>query len=86
MSSVLQEMLRTRDWVLADGATGTCLFEMGLPHGEAPEVWNLKHPDRIREHYRAFLDAGADLVLTNSFGGTANRLKLHGLGMRPCTR
>lgn len=79
MSSVLHEMLQTRDWVLADGATGTCLFEMGLPHGEAPEVWNLEHPDRIRDHYRAFLDAGADLVLTNSFGGTANRLKLHGL-------
>ena len=79
MSTVLHEMLRSRDWVLADGATGTCLFDMGLPQGEAPEVWNLEHPERMREHYRGFLDAGADMVLTNSFGGTANRLKLHGL-------
>ena len=79
MSTLLQDLLRTRDWLLADGATGTGLFGMGLPHGEAPEVWNLARPDRIRAHYRAFLDAGADIVLTNSFGGTANRLRLHGL-------
>src|SRR3546814_6446052 len=50
---------------------------MGLQHGDAPELWNLAQPDDVVRHYRSFIDAGSDIVLTNSFGGTANRLKLH---------
>lgn len=77
MSDKLAQMLKTRDWVLADGATGTNLFALGLEHGEAPERWNLEETEKVKAHYRSFIDAGSDLVLTNTFGGTANRLKLH---------
>lgn len=70
-------LLQERPWLLADGATGTNLFAAGLPQGEAPDLWNLQEPDKIRAHYRSFIEAGSDIVLTNSFGGTANRLKLH---------
>src|SRR5690625_871182 len=78
MSDLLQSLLRERPWLLADGATGTSLFALGLQHGDAPELWNLEHPEKVRAHYRSFMDAGSDIILTNSFGGTANRLKLHG--------
>ena len=63
--------------LLADGATGTNLFDMGLTSGEAPELWCEQHPDRVASLHRAFIEAGADIVLTNSFGGTRHRLKLH---------
>ena len=82
MSDKLAQMLKTRDWVLADGATGTNLFALGLEHGEAPERWNLEETEKVKAHYRSFIDAGSDLVLTNTFGGTANRLKLHDMGPR----
>jgi len=78
LSDLLQRLLAERPWLLADGATGTNMFAMGLQHGDAPELWNLQRPDLVRHHYRSFIEAGADIVLTNSFGGTANRLKLHG--------
>ncbi|MGG7567485.1 betaine--homocysteine S-methyltransferase [Rhodovulum sp. DZ06] len=79
MTDILRRMLQDRDWLLADGATGTNLFTKGLPHGDAPDAWNLENPDAIRSHYRDFIEAGSDIVLTNTFGGTANRLKLHQL-------
>lgn len=79
MTGLLEDLLSTRDWLLADGATGTSLFALGLPHGEAPERWNLEEPEQVRAHHRAFVMAGSDIILTNTFGGTANRLKLHGL-------
>jgi methionine synthase I (cobalamin-dependent) len=82
MSTLLEKLLEERDVLLADGATGTNLFALGLPHGEAPELWNLEEPGQVRAHYRAFIVAGSDIVLTNTFGGTANRLKLHGLDGR----
>ena len=65
--------------LLADGATGTNLFEMGLASGETPELWNDAHPDRIRTLQQAFVDAGSDIILTNSFGGNRRRLMLHNL-------
>lgn len=78
MSDLLQDLLSRRPWLLADGATGTNLFALGLQHGDAPELWNLAEPDKVKRHYRSFIEAGSDIVLTNTFGGTANRLKLHG--------
>jgi 5-methyltetrahydrofolate--homocysteine methyltransferase len=51
---------------------------MGLTAGDAPEMWNTDRPDRIRALYQGWVDAGSDLFLTNSFGGNASRLKLHG--------
>lgn len=78
MTDKLRAMLAEKGVLLADGATGTNLFEMGLRTGDAPETWNLEYPDRVRAHYRSFIDAGSDIFLTNSFGGTRFRLKLHG--------
>ena len=54
---------------MADGATGTNLFAMGLEAGEAPELWNETEPARIKALYQGAIDAGSDIFLTNSFGG-----------------
>ena len=78
MSNTLSRLLETRDWLLADGATGTNLFNMGLSSGDAPELWNAAEPANIKKLYSLAVDAGSDLFLTNSFGGNASRLKLHG--------
>jgi len=79
---MLQTLLAKGRPLLADGATGTNLFEMGLASGETPELWNAAHPDRIKALHQAFVDAGADIILTNSFGGNRRRLALHGLEAR----
>lgn len=76
-TNVLSRMLAEKGFLMADGATGTTLFNMGLVSGEAPELWNVEQPDKIRALYQGAVDAGSDLFLTNSFGGTAARLKLH---------
>ena len=75
-------MLAERPWLLADGATGTNFFAVGLPMGFAPELWNIEEPGKVRDQYRSFIDAGSDIILTNTFGGTRNRLKLHGAAER----
>ncbi len=72
-----EQLLLERDWLLADGATGTNYFSMGLQSGDAPELWNVDHPNRVSRLHQQFIDAGADILLTNSFGGSAYRLKLH---------
>ncbi len=77
MSNKLSSLLEQKPVLLLDGATGTNLFSMGLQSGDSPEFWNVDHPDRIAKHYRSFIDAGSDVVLSNSFGGTSYRLKLH---------
>ena len=82
MADALSRLLATRDWILADGATGTNLFNMGLEAGDAPEMWNVDHPEKIRALYSGAVEAGSDLFLTNTFGGNASRLKLHGAESR----
>jgi len=77
MSNPLSDLLAEKGVLLADGATGTTLFSMGLESGDAPELWNVDHPDRIAALHRGFVEAGADIILTNSFGGTRHRMKLH---------
>lgn len=72
-------LLAERGILLADGATGTNLFDMGLISGEAPEIWLKTHPERIEQLHRAFVEAGADIILTNSFGANRRRLMLHNL-------
>ena len=76
------KILEEKSHILADGATGTNLFAMGLETGDPPEPWNVDHKDRIRALHQGFVDAGSDLFLTNSFGGTSFRLKLHSLEKR----
>ena len=78
MADVLAELLAEKDWLLADGAMGTNLFQRGLETGEAPDLWNITHPDKVMDVHQSFVDAGADIILTNSFGANALRLKLHG--------
>ena len=75
--NILQQQIDEKGYLLADGATGTNLFAMGLTSGDAPELWNTDEPEKIRALYRSFIDAGSDIVLTNSFGGNRYRLKLH---------
>lgn len=79
MSNIINRLLEERNVLLADGATGSNLFEVGLQTGDCPELWNDIHPDRIAQQYKNFIDAGSDIILTNTFGGTCYRLKLHGL-------
>lgn len=76
-ANALTELLDEKGVLLADGATGTNLFAMGLEAGEAPELWNETAPEKIEKLHQDFVDAGADIILTNSFGGTRHRLKLH---------
>ena len=73
------KILQDKSHILADGATGTNLFGMGLETGDPLEPWNIDYKDRIRSLHQGFVDAGSDLFLTNSFGGTSFRLRLHNL-------
>ncbi|KJZ20048.1 betaine--homocysteine S-methyltransferase [Loktanella sp. S4079] len=82
MTNALSELLETRDWLMADGATGTNLFNMGLMSGDAPELWNIDETAKIKALYKGAADAGSDIFLTNSFGANASRLKLHGAEKR----
>ena len=77
MRHTFEQIFAMRDWLLADNATGTNLFHAGLETGYPPELWNVEYPDRITTLHASFIAAGADIILTNSFGGTSFRLKLH---------
>ena len=82
MTDALTTLLAEKGTLLADGATGTNLFAMGLMSGDAPEMWNETAPEKITALYRGAVDAGSDIFLTNSFGANASRLKLHDAGHR----
>lgn len=77
MSDAFIRLLAEKRVLLADGATGTNLFAMGLKSGDAPELWNVDYPERVHALSRAFVEAGSDIFLTNSFGGSRHRLELH---------
>jgi 5-methyltetrahydrofolate--homocysteine methyltransferase len=70
------------DLVLLDGSMGTLLQDRGLADGGAGELWNVDHPDRVREVHEQYADAGARILTTNTFGGTRPRLVMHGLEAR----
>jgi 5-methyltetrahydrofolate--homocysteine methyltransferase len=74
----LSRLLGEKGVLVADGAMGTSLFELGLHSGAPGELWNFDHPDRIEGVHRGFVEAGADIILTNSFGGTRFRCQHHG--------
>lgn len=77
MADLLTRLLDQRGFLLADGATGTNLFNMGLQSGDAPEFWNVTEQAKIRALYTGPVEAGSDLFLTNTFGANASRLALH---------
>ncbi len=76
----LKQKLSEPGILMMDGATGTQLQKMGLPAGMAPELWNLQNPEAVKKHYQAYLEAGSDAILTNTFGGTRPRLDMEGSG------
>ncbi|AXI46427.1 methionine synthase I [Sulfitobacter sp. SK012] len=82
MPNAFSDLLAEKGVLLADGATGTNLFNMGLMSGDAPEMWNTDEPAKITALYKGAVDAGSDIFLTNSFGANASRLKLHGAEKR----
>jgi methionine synthase I (cobalamin-dependent) len=75
----LQRRLREKGHLLLDGGMGTLLMAAGLEPGAPPESWNLTHPGRIGDVHRGYLEAGSDVILTNSFGGNPFRLRGRGL-------
>jgi len=79
MSDLITELLSKRDVLVADGAMGTNLFLLGLANGAPGELWNVEHPDRVRSVYQGFVDAGSDIILTNTFGANRFRFALHKL-------
>ncbi len=82
MKTTLQALLDAGGTVIADGAMGSLLFSMGLERGTSPELWNVEQPDKVASAHRAYLQAGTQVILTNTFGGTRPRLGTHGLGDR----
>jgi len=78
----LKSLLQTGKPILLDGAMGTMLFAAGLESGDCPEEWNVLHPDKVRAIHRAYIEAGSQIILTNTFGGSTVRLGGHGLGNR----
>lgn len=78
----LASLLEEKGRLVADGGMGTSLFELGLQAGSTPELWNVEHPDYVAKVHQGFVDAGADIILTNTFGGTRARLDLDGLADR----
>ena len=83
-SQELLDVLARAELLVADGATGTMLQAAGLPQGTVPERWNIEQPDRVRALHGAYLDAGSDIILTNTFGGS--RIKLERAGCAGITR
>ncbi len=81
MNAVLHELV-ARGPVVTDGAWGTELQARGLDSGEFPDLWNLTHPDRVREVARAYVEAGSQVILTNTFGANRLRLRETALGNR----
>jgi 5-methyltetrahydrofolate--homocysteine methyltransferase len=79
MRSTLQALIASSQTIIADGGMGTTLFSMGLAQGASPELWNVDHPDKIRSVQRDYIQAGAQIILTNTFGCNRLRLKLHNL-------
>ncbi|MBN1564799.1 MAG: betaine--homocysteine S-methyltransferase [Anaerolineae bacterium] len=82
MRTTLQDLLAADGPIVADGGMGTMLLAMGLARGEAPELWNVEKQDAIRRIHRGYIEAGAQIILTNSFGGNRYRLGMHDLAER----
>ena len=77
--STIEQLLADSRVVIADGAWGTELATRGLQPGEAPEAWVLHQPDAVREVARAYVEAGAQIILTDTFGGSRFKLAKNGL-------
>lgn len=82
MRANLRDLLASGQTLVADGGMGTMLFAQGLKRGDAPELWNVEQPEKVRSIHRGYIEAGAQIILTNSFGGNRVRLAMHNLENR----
>lgn len=80
MKTAWEDLISGESVVLADGGMGTTLFTLGLDRGVAPELWNLEQSETIAKIHRGYIQAGAQIILTNSFGGNRARLNRHDIG------
>ena len=80
--SNIYELLDQGQTLISDGAMGTMLQDAGLTDGGAPELWNVEHPDKVAEILDQYAKSGANLLTTNTFGGTKPRLQMHQLEER----
>jgi len=80
MKPTLLELIAQGNTLVSDGAWGTFLQAKGLEAGKCPEEWNELHPQEVLDIAQGYIDAGADMIETNSFGG--NRFKLEGFGLQ----
>ncbi|MCP3976343.1 MAG: betaine--homocysteine S-methyltransferase [bacterium] len=76
-STIFQDLLNEKALLVADGAMGTALFDGGLEPGGSPELLNVANPELVESVHKSYVDAGADIILTNTFGGNGPRLELH---------
>ncbi len=76
------EVIKENKTLVSDGAWGTFLQAEGLRSGECPEEWNISHPDVVKNIAKSYIEAGSDMVETNTFGGSRHKLNMFGLGER----
>jgi len=77
--SLLLDRIKKGEILVSDGAMGTMLQDKGLKVGECPEEWNITHPGEVKAIAEAYLKAGSDMILTNTFGGSRFKLAKFGL-------
>lgn len=75
----ITQLLKKRKILVSDGAWGTMLQAKGLKVGECPELWNITHRDSVLSIAKSYIEAGSDIIGTNSFGGNKFRLDHYGL-------
>lgn len=78
MKTIVEE-IKEGKVLISDGAWGTFLQQMGLAPGECPEKWNIDHPEKVLKIAQSYVEAGADMIETNSFGGSPFKLANYGL-------
>lgn len=74
------DLIQAGKILVSDGAWGTFLQQKGMQPGECPEEWNLSHSDEVFDIAKSYIEAGADMIETNSFGGTVFKVEKYGLG------